>query len=501
MTEKFRPPPVKTGLTPPPKKKPPNKKTIVLPPAGSYTPPAKGHSQASALTALGKKYPYYAQFIPLITNAATQWTIDPVQLMQVLIWEGHKAGQTNSAGAKGLAAIADSAVDPTLNKTRYNEFIQQYGGFDPFNPTWAINYMAWRMDGGIRHYPTLDDWYRGSNGDKSAPRGYNPGFTGDSRGPGPSAVTKKAGGSAAAYTPVIPQSPTQTGGKSSTTSAATQAFKDPYVVGVAANGNLITKFSDTVPKNAILFDGSPMTASVFKSLARSLDSYFVSYTGGRPSNKMVLNYVNKGWSPYTLTVALSQNKNFTKSPIYKKMAPEYQDQVKNILGPGENVNNIRGAPTKQNAKGNLLIKSAIVNGWDSQTFAAVLRQRPQYVQSNEFKGNTATLLNVHSSIMGVPDAGAMNTVKQAALAGWSADQYAAYLRAQPTYTQSPEYQSKTLSFLGSLGLITGENPVLKKGTSTEPNPNPKGFGPIPNDKRLPAGQLSAPEDTVATYNG
>jgi hypothetical protein len=104
--------------------------------------------------------------------------------------------------------------------------------------------------------------------------------------------------------------------------------------------------------------------------------------------------------------------------------------------------------------------------------------------------------------MGVPDGTAQMTIAQATAAGWKADQYAAWLRSQPTYTQSPEYQTKALTFLGSLGLITGQNPVLKKGTTpASQNPNKSiDNASIPIDKRLSApGPLNAPEDTVVTY--
>lgn len=263
----------------------------------------------------------------------------------------------------------------------------------------------------------------------------------------------------------------------------------PYVVGVR-NGKLLVAPSPdgtTPPKNAVLYDGTPMTTSDWKSLARQLQPYFVSYTGGRPSNQMLLNYVQKGWSTYSLTVALSKDKNFTNSPIYKKSAPEYQDAVRNILPPGQKI--------PQN-----LLRSAIVNGWDVGALQGVLRQSPGYVESSEFKDNTATLLNVHNSIMGTPDEQGMNTIKQAALAGWDANQYAAYLRSQPTYTSSPEYQTKALNFLQALGLITGAQPVLKKGVPAPETANPA-VGPLPTDSRVPAGSLSAPEDTVATLNG
>lgn len=264
-----------------------------------------------------------------------------------------------------------------------------------------------------------------------------------------------------------------------------------WVVGVSKDGKKVLTAPDdgiNIPKNVVTYDGAPMHITDFKSQSRQLDPYFRSFTGGRPSPGMVLNYIQKGWSPYALTVALAKSKHFTSSPIYKKYAPAYQDAAKDLLAPGESV------PQS-------LIKTGVINGWDSTTFAAVLRRNPGYVQSNEFKSNTATLSNVHQSIMGVPDAEAQAQIQQVAAAGWKPDQYAAWLRSQPQYTSSPEYQSKTLSFLSALGLITGGTPVLKQGAAPA-NTNLPDATAVPNDPRLTApGTMARPEDTMATLNG
>lgn len=260
---------------------------------------------------------------------------------------------------------------------------------------------------------------------------------------------------------------------------------DPFVIGINNKG-FVTSFN---AKKSIMYDGQALRLSDVQGVRNSIESLYVSYTGGRPSNRQVFQYIQKGWSPYTLTVALSKGKNFTKSPIWKSQAPAYRDAAKELLAPGETM------PTN-------LVRSAIINNWSQQTFQSVLRAQPNYIKSNEFKGNTATMLNVHQSIMGVPNKGSLNSIKQATLAGWQPDQYAAWLRSQPQYVQSPEYQTKALSFLSALGLITGEQAVLEKGhVNPKQNPNPAGFGPLPKDKRLPVGKLSNEEDTMATFNG
>ncbi len=95
---------------------------------------------------------------------------------------------------------------------------------------------------------------------------------------------------------------------------------------------------------------------------------------------------------------------------------------------------------------------------------------------------------------------ALHAVGQAQLAGWSDDQFAAYLRAQPQYTKSPEYVSKLLSFGQQLGLITGLQPTLQPGGAAPPNPNPNDPQRIPSSTRLPAAPaaINSPLDyTVA----
>lgn len=291
---------------------------------------------------------------------------------------------------------------------------------------------------------------------------------------------------------VGPLSPSQGPGQDQGTGKGPTSYKtNPWVVGVTKAGKIVTAPDDgiNIPKNTVMYDGAPMHATDFKSLARSLDTYFRSFTGGRPNANIVLQYIQKGWSQYTLTVALSKTKAFPNSPIYKKYAPSYQEVGKDLLGPGQSV------PTS-------LIKAGIINGWDSTTFAAVLRKQPGYVQSNEFKQSTATLSNVHQSIMGIPDANSQDMIQQAAAAGWKPDQYAAWLRSQPQYTSSPEYQTKTLSFLSALGLFTGATPVLKQGLPNPTNPNPADNTALPTDPRLTkALPEDRPEDTVATLNG
>lgn len=264
-------------------------------------------------------------------------------------------------------------------------------------------------------------------------------------------------------------------------------FKDPFVTGINKQG----KFSTTNdPNKAMQFDGRPLTRSTFLSLKDSMTSLYVSYTGGRPSDSQIQNYIINGWNPYTLEVILSKGKKFASSPIHKEFVGNWKNDpnIKDALGGGS-------LPPE-------LARQAIVNHWDSNTILTKVRALPTYTKSNEFHGNVATMLNVHSSIMGTPDAKAMVAIKDAALAGWSTDQYAAWLRSQPEYSRSPEYQTKALSILSGLGLITGDRPILAKGVAPGPGAVQPSLGKLSPDPRVkgnPTDQ-NAPSDLGATLS-
>lgn len=446
-------------------------------------PPAntrKSTSEKTFFNAFMKAHPAMQKYADAIWRAAGRYgSITPTELAAVLFAEsGGNKGAASKVGALGLAQIYDNTANATnANGVPFFRADHNISDADKQDAGFSILYAAWRLSGQKAAHPDSIDnvWIDGYNPNYRNEKGYNQHYISQYL---PKNYPASTGGSTAA----------DTAGRGADVTAVSQGLKDPWVVGVGSNGKIRVSYGTEPPKNAVTYDGTPIRASEFKGLKRQLDTYFRSYTGGAADNATVLNYVKKGWSPYSLTVALSQKKGFSNSPIYKKLVPGFRQAAKDVMPQGSAI------PEK-------LIKSAIVNGWDEHTLTAVLRQQGDYVKSNEFKGSTATLLNVHQSIMGVPDEKAMNGVKEAALAGWAPDQYAAWLRSQDAYVNSPEYQTKTLNFLSALGLITGQQAVLKKGANApNVNPNPAGFGPLPNDPRL-AGQtgLSNPEDTVATY--
>jgi len=125
----------------------------------------------------------------LIVESAARWGVDPYETLATHIFENGQAdpGASSSVGALGLAQIFDKYVGKTTNPKGWNQFASSWGfkgskaplsDFLKRDPRFAIDYLAWRMAGSRERYNDLDAWYRSG--------GYNPNFTGDDRGPGPS---------------------------------------------------------------------------------------------------------------------------------------------------------------------------------------------------------------------------------------------------------------------------------------------------------------------------
>lgn len=251
---------------------------------------------------------------------------------------------------------------------------------------------------------------------------------------------------------------------------------DPFIAGVNKQGKFV--FTPD-PNKAIKSDGSPVTRSFFLRAMRDLDETFINWTGERPNKRQIMNFLMNGWSVYYLTTLLSGGvgspeqrakylKKFQNSPIWKKLQPGYAAAAENLLDPGEKLD-----PE--------LVRQAIVNNWDGGVFQSILRKRPQYVASNEFVGKTATYSNIYETIYGRPDQGALRTIQQAVIGGWSEDQFHGWLRSQDEYQFTPEYRDKAFRLVEALGFMTGQVPTLTPGVApTPPSPN----SGLPTDPRI-----------------
>jgi Transglycosylase SLT domain len=426
------------------------------PPPPPPPPPPAQQGKGSEWQRFVNANPALKPYAVLITRYASQWGVDRFHLAALILWEssaraGARRNEDDGSVSVGLVQINSSRYGETTPFGRVN-------AANASNPRFSIQYAAYHMS----------QWM-GANGN-DLDRFYTESWRGTFRdGKGPSSL--------------IPAKHVPAAGAGIPGSVETSAIKgqinDPFVT-VNAKGKLVTVGD---PSKAIKYDGLPLTRSQFLGVKRQLEELWVSYTGRRPKDSEIANYLRKGWSTYSLTVALTKDKGFVNSPVFKRLAPAYQEAAKGLLGEGEKL-----SPD--------LLRRAIVNNWSGDTFQAVLRKRDGYVRSNEFRGMAETFHNVYKSIYGTPDEAGMNAIKEAALAGWSLDQFAGWLRGQDAYTRSNEYQSKALSFLEQIGLLTGNTAVLKPGAAPPAGQHPSGQNGLPDDRRIPGQGAATPQSSL-----
>lgn len=412
----------------------------------------KAQGQSAALKRLYARFPGYRKYDAIVRAAASRWGMDPVWLLATLAWENGAANPhiRNSAGARGLAQIVDGKVG-NFNAQQRSSFLAQYAPDGritdqrAFNPVFAINYMAWRMVGHIRKYGTLNGAYD---------QGYNPGFHGDSRGQGPAAYVP---GFYRGQGKLAPSPQDQAGRSQDRTQAGQQlAGKNPYLQGYAFT----------------------------QAWHSSIDPVYEAYAGRGATKAEAMQALKNGWSAYHIQVMLSQKKSFINSPVWKSNAPGYQAIYRQIYG------NVRPP--------NLLVGYAIIHNLGA-SFADVLRQGKGYVKSQEFKQNATSMANVYRSIFGEPDLHGQNVIDRVTAAGWTADQFADYLRKQPDYTKSNEFRKAGSSFASIFGNVTtltkeqADEPTHLQGAPTDPRlPNydegqpPPPAKPAKKQKKKPA---------------
>jgi hypothetical protein len=189
----------------------------------------------------------------------------------------------------------------------------------------------------------------------------------------------------------------------------------------------------------------PNTSTQNMQAARQvLDPIYLAYTGRRASNKDIKNYLRNPTSMYELTNRLSdpkKNPRFYTSPIWKTNYPSYEEIWKSIFGPD--------STPDRNA-----VRYAIVHNLGA-SFAQRLRDRPDYNTSQEYKGLAAQYGSQYSAIYGAADATAQAKIDMAVRKGWNADQWKAYLRAQPEWQGSGEFKKMAMGLSQSLGFEPG----------------------------------------------
>jgi murein DD-endopeptidase MepM/ murein hydrolase activator NlpD len=143
------------------------------------------------LAGILEQFPQWRKYWQLIVGAAAMFGVNPDETLAVHIFENSAADPdvrgplAKGAQAVGLAQIWDKRISSQSNKRGWKKLALKWGLKDgqdisdlKTNAEFSIDYLAWRMAGLRGKYKDVDSWYRGP--------GYNPGFTGDARGPGPS---------------------------------------------------------------------------------------------------------------------------------------------------------------------------------------------------------------------------------------------------------------------------------------------------------------------------
>jgi hypothetical protein len=278
-----------------------------------------------------------------------------------------------------------------------------------------------------------------------------------------------------------PKTPQQQARRNVQVRAATQALTDPFV-GIR-NGRLVAV---TNPANAVKVFGQPLTRSQFLSQQHQINDLYLTFTGKKATPSQVAHILTTGMSTYQVKVQLSKTKAFVGSPVWRQDAPKAESVWAGIYGP-------------ESKPDQAVLRYAIVNNLYGDDLATVLRKRPDYVTSNEFKGTEATLSSVYTKIFGLPGASGEAVVKTAALNGWNQDQFASYLRAQPQYTNSEEFQSKALNFASQLGMVFGNLPTMTAGSGGA-NTNINTAGVLKPDPRVMPGAIQ-PTTGLKTTSG
>ncbi len=377
-----------------------------------------------------------------IRNDAVAEGIDPLYFAALINLEsGGHPGAVSSAGAIGLAQI-----EPGTGVGAYAPWLgRRLTRADLDNPAINLRFGAYYFAQALKaHGGNYAAAYNGADGIKGAT--YNPGYKGNPF----AGLPAPSGG----YSPI------QKAQNAQEQAAAKQTLTDPWVV--IRNGKVRYVNSPTAPKGAVTSGGLPLTRSQFLDGWHQLNDVYEAYTGKTATAQQAAQALQRGTSVYHLQLTLSQTPAFRGSPVWKSRAPDYVAAWKSVYG--------------NNSKPDVaLIGKAIVQNLSGDGFHELLRERPDYVQSNEFKQGVTSMQSVYESIYGATDDNSTNAIKQATLAGWTPDQFAAYLRKLPEYSTSNEYHQKALTFLDALGLITGQVSTLQPGTvpaaqTQQPNP-------------------------------
>jgi len=251
---------------------------------------------------------------------------------------------------------------------------------------------------------------------------------------------------------------------------------------------------DVDQDNPIIFwtgTGTEVRQSDYNTLFTKYSTMTRWYLDRDPLQGEIENWVNTGVSDYQLSVRLTKDPRFFRSPAWKSGSLEYKSTFRKTVS-------AEGKLPKQ------LIRKAIVNDWSPGAFYEALRGTPEYLEGNEFQGQVANLQGLYTEVQGgTITSGVKTALKEAAVARWSDDQFKSWLRAQPEYETGREHTKK----------VQGLNAVFAafSGTSLKrvevPVPEPVAAFDLPDSDRIfGEGDLSQdidvrPAESVANPRG
>lgn len=419
-----------------------------------------------------------------IFAAAKVYHLDPVYLTAVLMTEDMSGDPNaqNPSGALGLGQILDGTVgnyNPRMNLVSLNGTEYHVGQAITramkTSPAFAIAYVAWRIKGGVIKY----GW------PGAYTKGYNPG------GPDPSRYIPKN---------YVPTATNAAQGSVDTTALAGAAKgivasgNDPFITYDHKTGKI--GYSIYLTKAVMTYEGVPVTRSLLQRETQDkagIGGDYYNFTGRNPTPQIVARIMATGKNLQEVENSwISDTKHFKNSPAGKKYFAGYQDAWSQIMG------NNKAVPWE-------LVQEAAKSNLNETEFAARLRmdgfqgqkQNSQwsYLHSNEFQSRVDAYTTSYERIYGetLKDPGMRNLAKDAALAGWDPTQWETWLRSQPQYTGTAEYQGHAMAILNQLGMDFGFLPGLNQKGYIPNNPETANQIPgPPTDKRVQKGQQPQP---------
>ena len=446
--------------------------TIILPSTvGSGKSKTSGSAERTVRSMFKKYDPKLMQYFDIVIAAAKTYGLDPAHVAALLIAE-----QKRKDG-RGIAGITEGTIRGGQNR---NPFVwpngagantaypgQRISNAQANSPMYAIFYMAWRLQGASgRGWPAAANSYDPHNGNVNQyiPKNYTPSAGNATGGVNTTFLKGVAQG----------QLPTKS---------------NPWVIYNKKTGR-VSYYYGPLNNKVLQYDGVPVTKDVLQREVQDkagIGGDYYNFTGRSPNAHIVASVMASGRNLQQVENHwIMDTKNFRNSPAGKKYMAGYQDAWSQIMG--------RNSPIPWQ-----LVQEAAMDNLNETEFAAKLRMdgfkyqkennQFSYLNSNEFQSKVDSYTLSYEKIYGQPlkNTGMENLAKDAALAGWDPTQWEAYLRSQPEYTHTAEYQGHAINLLNQLGMDFGFVSGLGVGGYTPANPDNALPGP-PTDNRVNNGQ-------------